>query len=150
MGITEPLLATDADCAQIARVHIQPESKTVSALTTMVSGTAGPEATITYITAQLQRSITSTYSKYFVIKDTETGEVISYANWVLPHSAQDELEEKSRLAALPILYRPEGMNLELRGEFMEKVLNMRETCLAGHKHFSGFLLPFHTIRRADG
>jgi hypothetical protein len=82
MPISDSIPASPEDSLQIARVHI--ESTTNSTISKIASGTSDPEERIKYLAITFGADIQRPFTRYFVVKDTETKNIVSYVKWVIP------------------------------------------------------------------
>ena len=122
MPISDPILASPSDSLQIAKIHV--ESTKNSEVTKIVNGTADLNEMVTVL-AIMSRP----FNRYLVIKDTDTNEIISYVDWVLPHTKEGEAELRTFKAAFKGPRPPEGMDIAINKEFGEKIDAMRKAIL---------------------
>lgn len=128
MPISDPIPASPEDSLQIARVHI--ESTKNATISKIANGTSDPEERIKYLAITFEADLQRPFTRYFVIKDTETNTIVSYVKWVIPHSKEEAEEESAAFkASFTPPPRPEGVNVATGQEFMEKVEVLRKTIL---------------------
>lgn len=82
-------------------------------------------------------SIARKYNNYVYLKDSITGAIVAYVNWVAPHSEQEDITEATEFQAIvenlkaegKWIDRPEGLNMECNMEFARKIGQLRRSCL---------------------
>ncbi|KAH8599060.1 hypothetical protein B0O99DRAFT_34298 [Bisporella sp. PMI_857] len=145
MPISEPILATSADGPAIALLHRRSTEET--GLSHLVLAHADPSEWAAYSSASIALSVSRKFNRYLVVKDTETGEIISYANWVVPHS-EAEAEEEEREFGEKVMRlreegqlpaRPGGINMELDQIFQAEIARLRSVLGEGEARRRVFL-----------